>query len=218
LKKLASISDILVENYIPGTLSKYGLGYPELSKDYRHLIYASITGYGQTGPYKYRAGYDVMVEAEMGLMHITGEPGRPPVKVGVAVTDLTTGLYTSNSIMAALIARGRTGRGQHIDASLSDVQVATLTNIASSVLISGEPDSGRHGTAHGKLPKRHCVGMGGGILIPTKLPLCHTSRSQQRMGISSWEEGMIDCTRFSVTNSGNPSGSLIPGSLTTRHE
>lgn len=154
MEKLAGISDILVENYLPGTLSKYGLGYPELSKKHRHLIYASITGYGQTGPYRDRAGYDVMVEAEMGLMHITGEPGRPPVKVGVAVTDLTTGLYTSNSIMAALIARGKTGRGQHIDASLSDVQVATLTNIASSVLISGEPDSGRHGTAHGRLPER----------------------------------------------------------------
>lgn len=89
-----------------------------------------------------------MVEAEMGLMHITGERDRPPVKVGVAVTDLTTGLYTSNAIMAALIARGKTGKGQHIDSALSDVQVATLANIASSALISGEPDSGRHGTAH----------------------------------------------------------------------
>jgi succinate--hydroxymethylglutarate CoA-transferase len=104
--------------------------------------------YGQTGPYRKRAGYDVMVEAEFGLMHITGEPDGPPVKVGVAVTDLTTGLYASNAIMAALIARGRTGRGQHIDVALSDCQVATLANIASSALISGESDSGRHGTAH----------------------------------------------------------------------
>jgi crotonobetainyl-CoA:carnitine CoA-transferase CaiB-like acyl-CoA transferase len=97
-----------------------------------------------------RAGYDVMVEAEFGLMHITGEPHGPPVKVGVAVTDLTTGLYASNSIMAALIARGRTGKGQHIDVALSDCQIATLANIASSALISGEDDSGRHGTAHRK--------------------------------------------------------------------
>lgn len=81
-------------------------------------------------------------------MHITGEPNRPPVKVGVAVTDITTGLYASNSIMAGLIARGRTGRGQYIDVALSDCQVAALANIASSALISGQPDSGRHGTAH----------------------------------------------------------------------
>lgn len=148
LQKLVATSDVLVENYLPGTLSKYGLDYPTLNKSYPSLIYASITGYGQTGPYRDRAGYDVMVEAEMGLMHITGEPGRPPVKVGVAVTDLTTGLYCSNGIMAALISRAMTGRGQWIDVALSDCQVATLANIASSALISGETDSGRHGTAH----------------------------------------------------------------------
>jgi succinate---hydroxymethylglutarate CoA-transferase len=84
----------------------------------------------------------------MGLMHITGERDGPPVKVGVAITDLTTGLYTSNSIMAALIARERTGKGQHIDVALSDCQVASLANIASSTLISGERDTGRWGTAH----------------------------------------------------------------------
>lgn len=89
-----------------------------------------------------------MVEAEMGLMHITGSRDGPPVKVGVAVTDLTTGLYASNSIMAALIGRARTGKGQHIDVALSDCQVATLSNLASSALISGQPDSGRWGTAH----------------------------------------------------------------------
>lgn len=92
-----------------------------------------------------------MVEAEMGLMHITGPRDGPPVKVGVAVTDLTTGLYASNSIMAALIGRARTGKGQHIDIALSDCQVATLANFASSALISGEPDKGRWGTAHRKL-------------------------------------------------------------------
>lgn len=112
------------------------------------LIYASITGYGQFGPYSSRAGYDVMVEAEMGLMHITGERDGSPVKVGVAVTDLTTGLYTCNAIMASLLARQKTQRGQHLDVALSDCQVATLANIASSVLISGERDGGRWGTAH----------------------------------------------------------------------
>jgi succinate--hydroxymethylglutarate CoA-transferase len=150
LHKLVAESDILVENYLPGTLKKYGMDYSTLQKLNPKLIYASITGYGQTGPYSNRAGYDVMVEAELGLMHITGSRDGPPVKVGVAVTDLTTGLYTSNSIMAALIARGRSGRGQHIDIALSDCQVATLANLASSCLISGEKDQGRWGTAHRK--------------------------------------------------------------------
>ncbi|KAL1958214.1 hypothetical protein VTO42DRAFT_4722 [Malbranchea cinnamomea] len=148
LHKLAAQSDVFVENYIPGSLKKYKLDYETLSRINPKLIYASITGYGQTGPYKSRAGYDVMVEAEMGLMHITGSRDGPPVKVGVAVTDLTTGLYTSNAIMAALLARMKTGKGQHIDSALSDCQVATLSNLASSALISGQKDSGRWGTAH----------------------------------------------------------------------
>ncbi|CAJ2512617.1 Uu.00g007360.m01.CDS01 [Anthostomella pinea] len=148
LQKLVAECDILVENYLPGSLKKYGMDFETIHKLNPYLIYASITGYGQTGPYSQRAGYDVMVEAEFGLMHITGSRDGPPVKVGVAVTDLTTGLYTSNSIMAAIIARGKTGRGQHIDVSLSDCQTATLANIASSCLVSGKKDSGRWGTAH----------------------------------------------------------------------
>ncbi|KAJ9636431.1 hypothetical protein H2199_008106 [Coniosporium tulheliwenetii] len=112
------------------------------------LIYASITGYGQTGPYSGRGGYDVMVEGEFGLMHIPGEHDGPPIKVGVAVTDLTTGSYAANSILAALLARGQNcGQGQWLDAALSDCQTAILANIASSVLVSGQRDSGRWGTA-----------------------------------------------------------------------
>jgi succinate--hydroxymethylglutarate CoA-transferase len=126
------------------------MDYETLRKINPGLIYASITGYGQTGPYSNRAGYDVMVEAEFGLMHITGERDGPPVKVGVAVTDLTTGLYTSNSVMAALLGRAKSGKGQHIDVALSDCQTATLANIASSCLVSGKKDSGRWGTAHRK--------------------------------------------------------------------
>jgi len=153
LHKLAKDCDVLVENYLPGALKKYGMDYKTLSEINPSLVYASITGYGQTGPYSNRAGYDVMVEAEFGLMHITGSRDGPPVKVGVAITDLTTGLYTSNSVMAALLGRVRTGRGQHIDVSLSDCQTASLANIASSALISGEKDSGRWGTAHRELPR-----------------------------------------------------------------
>ncbi|PZC90436.1 CaiB, acyl-CoA transferasecarnitine dehydratase [Pyrenophora tritici-repentis] len=126
------------------------MDYDTVSKINPGIIYASITGYGQTGPYRNRAGYDVMVEAEFGLMHITGTRDGPPVKVGVAVTDLTTGLYTSNSIIAALFRRLRNpkSKGQHIDVALSDCQVATLANIASSSLISGQRDTGRWGTSH----------------------------------------------------------------------
>ncbi|KAI9810909.1 MAG: hypothetical protein M1827_005768 [Pycnora praestabilis] len=166
LHKIAKDCDVLVENYLPDALKKYGMDYRSLAKVNPSLIYASITGYGQTGPYRKRAGYDVMVEAEMGLMHITGSRDGPPVKVGVAVTDLTTGLYTSNSVMAALLARARTGKGQHIDVALSDCQVATLTNMASSVLISGKPDMGRWGTAHPSIvPYRAFKTSDGDILI-----------------------------------------------------
>jgi succinate--hydroxymethylglutarate CoA-transferase len=149
LHKLVQKCDVLVENYLPGSLAKYQLDYATISKLNPSLVYASVTGYGQTGPYSDRAGYDVMVEAEMGLMHITGERDRPPVKVGVAVTDISTGMYTAIGILAALYSRRDTGLGQWIDASLSDCQVAGLANIASSVLVTGKKDSGRWGTAHG---------------------------------------------------------------------
>lgn len=139
---------MVVENYIPNALRKYSLDYASLREINPSLIYTSITGYGQTGPYSNRPGFDVMVEAEFGLMWLTGERDGPPVKVGVAVTDLTTGLYASNSILAALLARRETGEGQHLDVALSDCQVATLANMGSSVLISGKRDSGRWGTAH----------------------------------------------------------------------
>jgi succinate--hydroxymethylglutarate CoA-transferase len=106
-------------------------------------------GYGQTGPNAKKAGYDVMVEGEFGLMYITGEQTGPPVKVGVAVTDLTTGMYSHGAILAALFSRTKTGKGQHLDMCLADSQVATLTNVASSELISNfETQSRRWGTAH----------------------------------------------------------------------
>lgn len=154
LRDLISKSDVLIENYVPGTLAKYNLAYEQLPEEVqKNLIYASITGYGQTGPYAKRPGYDVMVEAEFGLMHITGEPQGSPVKVGVAVTDLTTGLYAANAIMASLLHGSRNttpeeGKGQYLDICLADCQVVTLANIASSCLISGKPDSGRQGTEH----------------------------------------------------------------------
>ncbi|CAL1713047.1 unnamed protein product [Somion occarium] len=145
--KLIKEADVLVENYIPGKLASMGLGWEDCKKINPRLIYASITGYGQTGPYSKAAGYDVIIEGEAGLMHITGEPDGPPCKVGVAVTDVATGLYTHGAIMAALLSRQQTGKGVWVDANLFDSQIAGLANIASNYLISGQ-EAKRHGTAH----------------------------------------------------------------------
>ncbi|EIM85835.1 CAIB/BAIF family enzyme [Stereum hirsutum FP-91666 SS1] len=147
IHKLIEKSDVLVENYIPGKLASMGLGYDDCRKINDKLIYTSITGYGQTGPYRKAAGYDVVIEGEAGLMHITGEPDRPPSKVGVAVTDIATGLYAHGAIMAALLSRQQTGCGVWIDCNLFESQVAGLANIASNYLITGA-QAGRHGTAH----------------------------------------------------------------------
>ncbi|KAI9271357.1 CoA-transferase family III domain-containing protein [Sporodiniella umbellata] len=147
IKELVQKCDVLVENYLPGKLEKLGLGYKQLSEINPRLVYASITGYGQTGPYAHRPGYDVIIEAEAGLMHITGEPSGAPVKVGVAITDLTTGLYTHSAILASLLQRSITGRGQHVDCSLIESQVASLANIASNYLIGGQ-EASRMGTSH----------------------------------------------------------------------
>lgn len=167
IKKLIKEADILVENFVPGTLAKYGLSYDDVKKINEKIIYTSVTGYGQYGPYTKRPGYDVMVEAEFGLMHITGEHDGPPVKVGVAVTDMTTGLYASNAILASLIERSVSGKGQHLDVCLSDCQTAVLANIGSSYLISGEPDDGRWGTAHPSIVpyKAFETSQGGSIVI-----------------------------------------------------
>jgi len=147
IRKLVKKSDVLVENFVSGKLATMGLGWEDCRKINERLIYASITGYGQTGPYKTAAGYDVIIEGEAGLMHITGEPDRPPVKVGVAATDIATGLYAHGAIMAALISRQQTNKGVWIDCNLFESQIAGLVNIASNYLIAGQ-EAKRHGTAH----------------------------------------------------------------------
>ncbi|PIL22451.1 hypothetical protein GSI_15139 [Ganoderma sinense ZZ0214-1] len=145
--KLVQKADVLVENFVSGKLASMGLGWEDCSKLNPRLVYASITGYGQTGPYRNAAGYDVIVEAEAGLMHITGEPDGPPCKVGVAATDIATGLYAHGAIMAGLLSRAKTGKGVWIDCNLFESQLAGLANIASNYLIAGQ-EGGRHGTAH----------------------------------------------------------------------
>ncbi|KAI8843420.1 CoA-transferase family III domain-containing protein [Chytriomyces cf. hyalinus JEL632] len=150
LQKLAKNADVLIENFIPGKLDALGLGYQDLSKNNPGLIYTSITGYGPTGPNATNAGYDVIVEAEAGLMHITGTK-ETPVKVGVAITDITTGLYAHGAIMAALLARSNNnGQGQKIDVSLLESQVSALANVAHAYLIGGV-EAERMATEHASI-------------------------------------------------------------------
>ncbi|HEX5784900.1 MAG TPA: CaiB/BaiF CoA-transferase family protein [Burkholderiaceae bacterium] len=147
VRALAAQADVLLENYKVGQLAKYGLDAESLRALNPGLIYCSITGYGQDGPLSHKAGYDFAIQAEGGLMSITGEPNGEPQKVGVAVVDLMTGVYATTAILAALHERQRTGRGRHIDASLFDVQVAMLANQASNQLIGGKTPQ-RMGNAH----------------------------------------------------------------------
>lgn len=151
LLQLVQKADVLVENYKVGGLKKYGLDYASLSVINPGLIYCSVTGFGQDGPYAKRPGYDAMIQAMGGLMSVTGEPdhvpGGGPQKVGVAVVDILSGLYASNAILAALFHRTRSGQGQHIDIALLDVQVAALVNQAGNFLLGGEVPA-RMGSAH----------------------------------------------------------------------
>ena len=135
--KLAFTSDVVIQNFKSGTLEKMGLGYSQLKAINPGLILASITGFGSTGPYKDLPGYDYIIQAMSGLMSITGEPEGTPVKVGVAIADVLTGLYTCIGILGALQHRNQTGEGQEIDISLMDCQVSSLINVASNYLCSG---------------------------------------------------------------------------------
>jgi crotonobetainyl-CoA:carnitine CoA-transferase CaiB-like acyl-CoA transferase len=142
IRKLAAASDVLIENYKVGTLEKYGLGYADLSAVNPKLVYCSITGFGQTGPYRARPGYDTIVQALGGLMSITGQPdgapGAGPVRVGIALTDTMTALYATIAVQAALSRRARSGLGEHLDLSLLDVQVSALSAVAMNYLVSGK--------------------------------------------------------------------------------
>ena len=151
VRKLAARSDVLIENYKVGTLARYGLAYDDLSVVNPGLVYCSITGFGQTGPYRDRAGYDYIVQGMGGLMSVTGErddrPGGGPQKVGVAVADLSTGLYAAIGILAALNHRNLTGLGQQVDLGLLDVQLAMLANAGQNYLSTGVAPQ-RLGNAH----------------------------------------------------------------------
>jgi crotonobetainyl-CoA:carnitine CoA-transferase CaiB-like acyl-CoA transferase len=157
VRRLAQQSDVVIENFKVGGLAQYGLDYASLSALNSRLVYCSITGFGQTGPYAARAGYDFLIQGLGGLMSVTGrrdsEPGGGPLKVGVALTDILTGVYASSAILAALAYRERSGVGQHIDLALLDVQVACLANQALSYL----DDRQRAEAARQRAPEHRAV-------------------------------------------------------------
>lgn len=147
VRRLAADADVVIENFKVGGLGRYGLDYQSLAALNPRLVYCSITGFGQDGPYAPRAGYDFIIQGMSGIMDLTGEPDGPPEKIGVAYADILTGLYAVIGIQAALAQRERTGRGQHVDLALFDVMVGTLANQALNYLVSGESPR-RMGNTH----------------------------------------------------------------------
>lgn len=150
VRRLVAGADVVIENFKVGGLAKYGLDWPSLREVNPRLVYCSITGFGQTGPYAHRAGYDFIIQGMAGLMSVTGEPDGQPQKVGVAVTDIFTGVYAATAILAALIQRDRTGQGQQIDMALLDVATATMANQAMNYLATGTAPR-KMGNAHPNL-------------------------------------------------------------------
>jgi crotonobetainyl-CoA:carnitine CoA-transferase CaiB-like acyl-CoA transferase len=150
VRRLVADADVVIENFKVGGLAKYGLDWASLQRVNPRLIYCSITGFGQTGPYAHRAGYDFIIQGMAGLMSVTGAPEGQPQKVGVAVTDVFTGIYAANAILAALVQRGRTGQGQQIDMALMDVATAVMANQAMNYLATGTAPK-KMGNAHPNL-------------------------------------------------------------------
>ena len=164
VRRLAARADVLIENFKVGGLQKFGLDYESLKALNPRLIYCSVTGFGQTGPYAKRAGYDFLIQGMSGVMSITGEPDGSPQKAGIAISDLFTGLYGVIAIEAALIARERSGKGQHIDLALFDSMTTMLANQAMNYLASGQSPK-RMGNAHVNLAPYQTLPVADGWLI-----------------------------------------------------
>jgi formyl-CoA transferase len=150
VRRLAERADVLIENFKPGTMARMGLDYASLAGLNPRLVFCSLTGYGQTGPYRDRPGYDFIIQAQGGIMSVTGPVEGEPYKVGVAIADITTGLFAANAILAALHERARSGQGQLIDVALLDAQIAWLANVAQNYLATGEVPQ-RYGNAHASI-------------------------------------------------------------------
>ncbi|MFZ0694619.1 MAG: CaiB/BaiF CoA-transferase family protein [Alphaproteobacteria bacterium] len=163
-RSLIAHCDVVIENFRTGNLSQYGLAYEQIKDRFPRLIYCSVTGFGHTGPYAKRAGYDYLVQGMGGIMSVTGEPGGPPQKVGVGIADLMTGMYAAVAILAALRHRDATGHGQFIDMALLDSQVAWLSYVGQNYLTSGQVPR-RFGNQHPNIMPYQVFGAADGLLI-----------------------------------------------------
>lgn len=174
VKALIADADVVIENFKTGSLAKFGLDYASLAAANPGLVYCSITGFGQTGPRAYEAGYDFVAQGMSGFMSLTGEPGGDPVKMGISISDLSTGVWAANGIQAALLMRARTGAGQQVDISLLDSSVALLSNQATYYLTTGT-NPPRMGNAHAQVAPYGVFGVADGhvILAPANDRLFH---------------------------------------------
>jgi len=164
LERLLARADVLVENFRPGTLDDVGLGADAVLSRYPRLVYCSVSGYGQTGPRREEAGYDAVMQAEGGLMSITGEADGPSLRLGVAITDIVSGLFAAQGVLAALVARERTGRGQHVDIGMLDATAALLTYQAGNFFTTGEAP-GRLGNRHPTIVPYECFATADGEFV-----------------------------------------------------
>lgn len=191
VRDLLADADILIENFKTGGLAQYGLDYASVAEAFPRLIYCSITGFGHTGPYAGRAGYDFIIQGMSGLMSLTGEPEGQPQKYGIAITDILTGVYATTAILAAVHKRQTSGKGQHIDMSLMDVAVAVTSNQAMNYLTTGDPPQ-RMGNAHVNLaPYQVFDCLDGHIIIATG-----NDRQYQRLCKLLGLDDMITAPRF----------------------
>jgi crotonobetainyl-CoA:carnitine CoA-transferase CaiB-like acyl-CoA transferase len=185
IHRLLERSDILIENFRTGGLKKYGLDFASVHERHPHIIYASITGFGQTGPLASEPGYDLMAQAMAGLMAVTGEPDGQPMKAGVALSDVMTGLYAAIGILAALHKRRETGRGQQVDVSLVDCTLASLTNLAQYYLTAGKP-APRTGNAHSAIVPYQAFEASDGWMVVAVGNDAQFTRFAKLMGHSEW--------------------------------
>lgn len=188
IKALAKGADIVLENFKVGGLARYGLDAASLREINPALVVCSITGFGQTGPYAHRAGYDFMIQAMGGLMSLTGDADGMPMKTGVAITDVMTGLYATVGVLAALHRRRETGEGSHVDLALLDVQVATLANQALNTLVSGVAPQ-RFGNAHPNIVPYQAFACRDGHLVLTVGNDAQFARLAELLGHPEWAEG-----------------------------
>ncbi|WP_444999268.1 CaiB/BaiF CoA transferase family protein [Halomonas mongoliensis] len=215
VRRLAEGADILLENFKVGGLAKYGLDYASLQALNPRLIGCSITGFGQDGPYAHRAGYDFMIQAMGGLMSLGGEPDGMPMKTGVAITDVMTGLYATVGVLAALQERSRTGVGRHLDVALLDVQVATLANQALNALVSGENPE-RHGNAHPNIVPYQAFACADGHLVLTVGNDAQFARFARLLGHPEWAEDPAYATNAARVGNREVLVPLIQAILMTR--